>query len=117
MDGSTPMEQRVEMIDAFKSGQLKTIISKPKIMGFGLNLQKCTRQIFSTLQDSYEEYWQCVKRSNRVGSTVPLNVHVPLTELEEPMVENVIRKASRVEHDTREQEILFKELGRCHLNF
>jgi len=109
MDGSTPMNKRTAMIDRFKAGETRTLISKPRILGFGLNLQVATRQIFSGLQDSYEAYYQCVKRSNRIGSTKPLNVHIPVTELEEPMVENVLRKAHRVEHDTKEQESLFLE--------
>ena len=89
--------------------QSSTLISKPRILGFGLNLQVATRQVFSGLQDSYEEFYQCVKRSNRIGSTKPLNVHIPVTELEEPMVENVLQKAHRVEQDTREQEAVFRE--------
>jgi hypothetical protein len=111
MDGKTPMGKRAAMIEQFKSGETRVLISKPKILGFGLNLQVATRQVFSGLQDSYESYYQCVKRSNRIGSTKPLNVHIPVTELEEPMVENVLRKAHRVEHDTKEQELLFKELS------
>jgi hypothetical protein len=87
----------------------RVLVSKPSVLGFGLNLQKATRQIFSGLQDSYESYYQCVKRSNRIGSTKPLNVHIPVTELEYPMVENVLRKADRVESDAREQEQLFRE--------
>jgi hypothetical protein len=109
MSGCTPMGQRVPMIERFKARETHTLISKPKILGFGLNLQIATRQVFSGLQDSYEAYYQCVKRSNRIGSTKPLNVHIPITEIEEPMVENVLRKARRVEHDTREQEALFAE--------
>jgi SNF2 family DNA or RNA helicase len=81
------------MINQFKSGEKRILISKPKVLGFGLNLQIATRQIFSGLQDSYESFYQCVKRSNRVGSTKPLNVHIPHTDIEEPMIENVMRKA------------------------
>jgi hypothetical protein len=87
------------------------LITKPKILGFGLNLQVCTRQIFSGIKDSYEEFYQAVKRSNRIGSTKPLNVHIPVTELEVPFVDNVLRKAGRVQQDTEEQESLFKEIG------
>lgn len=111
IDGSTPYEKRDELIDAFKDGQIKTIISKPKVMGFGLNLQIATRQVFSSCQDSYEEYYQAVKRSNRVGSKRPLNVHMPVTELEVPMMENVLRKAAMVQRDTEEQERIFKQYG------
>ncbi len=109
IDGSTPLGKRMEMIRGFKAGEIKTLISKPKILGFGLNLQRVTRQVFSGLQDSYESYWQAVKRSNRVGSTRPLNVHIPVTELEEPMVQNVLRKAAMVQADTEEQQRIFRE--------
>lgn len=111
IDGSTPQELREKMIDDFKSGRTRILISKPKVMGFGLNLQICTRQVFSGIKDSFEEFHQAVKRSNRVGSTRPLNVHIPVTELEVPFIENVLRKAHRIEEDTREQELLFKEIG------
>lgn len=106
--GETPLEERLEIIDAFKAGQIRTLISKSKILGFGLNLQHVSRQVFSGLQDSYESYYQCVKRSNRYGSKGALNVHIPVTEIEKPMVDNVLRKAARVQKDTDEQENAFK---------
>jgi superfamily II DNA or RNA helicase len=109
IDGNTPVEERQRIVDDFKAGRVRVLISKPKILGFGLNLQACTRQVFSGLQDSYEEYYQAVKRSNRIGSTTPLNVHIPVSDIERPMVENVLRKARRVEADTREQEAMFRD--------
>jgi len=111
ISGATSEAKRELYINQFKSGEKKILITKLKVMGFGLNLQVCTRQIFSGLKDSYEEFYQGVKRSNRIGSTKPLNVHIPVTELEYPFVENVLRKAARVEQDTKEQEELFKEVG------
>lgn len=109
MRGETPLEERQEMIAGFKSGEVPQLISKPKILGFGINLQRATRQVFSGLQDSYEEFYQCVKRSNRVGSTRPLNVHIPITEIEEPMIQTVLEKRHRVMADIEEQEQLYKE--------
>lgn len=111
--GTTPEHKRQEMIRQFKAGEVKCLISKPSILGFGLNLQIATRQVFSGLQDSYEEFYQAVKRSNRYGSMRPLNVHIPVCDVEVPMVQNVLRKADRVDADTREQETLFKDLSRC----
>lgn len=111
IDGSTKEKKREQGIDDFIAGRKKILISKPKILGFGLNLQIATRQVFSGLKDSYEEFYQAVKRSNRIGSTRPLNVHIPVTELEMPFVDNVLSKAKRVDSDTVEQEQLFKEIG------
>jgi len=54
IDGSTPHAKRLELIADFKAGRRRQLISKPKILGFGLNLQIARWMIFSTLQDSYE---------------------------------------------------------------
>lgn len=116
ISGDTKDSVRRNMIKRFQRGEVKTLISKLKILGFGLNLQVCTRQIFNGLNDSWEEFHQGVKRSNRIGSTRDLNVHIPVTELEVPFIENVLRKAHRIEADTIEQEALFKELGHDHGN-
>lgn len=107
--GSTPRQKRLDAIERFKRGECRVLVSKPKILGFGLNLQRATRQVFSTLKDSYEEYFQCVKRSNRVGSTRPLNVHIPVMDIERPMIETVLRKANRVQQDTETQERIFRK--------
>ncbi len=109
--GATTYDDRLRMIDDFKAGRVLVMISKPKILGFGLNLQIATRQIFSGLQDSYEEFYQAVKRSNRYGSTRELNVHIPVTDIERPMIDTVLRKAKMVQRDTEEQERIFKESG------
>ena len=109
IDGRTPHEERLKLLRDFKAGRIKTLISKPKILQFGLNLQIVTRHIWSTLQDSYEEFFQGCCRSNRVGSTKPLDVHIPISDLERPMVDNVLAKASRVTRDMEEQESIFKQ--------
>ena len=106
--GDTPIGKREELIDDFKAGRKRILISKPRILGFGLNLQICTRQVWSGLQDSYEEFYQGVKRSNRIGSTKPLNVHIPVTDVERPMIDTVLRKAKMVQRDTENQERIFK---------
>lgn len=111
ISGATPMADRERLLDDFTSGRRLQMISKPRVLGFGLNLQVATRQVFSSLVDSYESYYQAVKRSNRVGSTRALNVHIPVTEIERPMVANVLRKSAMVQRDTEEQEELFKAIG------
>jgi superfamily II DNA or RNA helicase len=109
--GLTSIDERRKMIHAFQHGEIKVLISKPKILGFGLNLQIATRHVFSGLQDSYESFYQAVKRSNRYGSTSTLHVHIPVTDLELPMIETVLRKAERVKLDTQEQERIFKHVS------
>lgn len=107
--GDVSQSKRELMVADFKSGARKILISKPRVLGFGLNLQKASRMVFNGLLDSYEEFHQAISRSNRVGSTRPLNVHIPITSIERPMVDSVLTKADRVDRDTREQEQIFKE--------
>lgn len=109
IDGKTPHDERAKLLREFKAGRIKVLISKPKILQFGLNLQVVTRHVWSTLQDSYEEFFQGCCRSNRVGSTKPLDVHIPVSDLERPMIETVLTKAKRVQQDMDEQEIFFKK--------
>jgi hypothetical protein len=70
--------------------------------------------VFSGLQDSYEKFYQAVKRANRIGSTRPLNVHIPVTDIELPMIETVLSKARRVQEDTETQERIFKKARDCN---
>lgn len=109
--GDTPEDERIRLVEEFQAGRIRVLISKPKILGFGLNLQVATRHVFSALEDSYESFYQAVKRSNRIGSTQPLNVHIPITEVERPLIETVLDKRDRVNSDCAEQEQLFKEMN------
>jgi hypothetical protein len=111
MSGDTPEEERMEMLARFQSGESPTLISKDSIIGFGLNLQVARRQVFSTIEDSWEKFHQCVMRSNRTGSKWPLDVYLPVTEVERPMLDTVLKKAYRIEEDVKEQESLFREVS------
>ena len=114
ISGDTPHEKRMELLADFKAGRRKVLLSKPAILGYGLNLQVATRMVFSGLQDSYEKFYQAVKRANRIGSTRPLNVHIPVTDIELPMIETVLSKAKRVQEDTETQERIFKKARDCN---
>lgn len=108
IQGSTKHADRLALIDDFKAGRRRVLISKPDVLGKGLNLQIARKQVFSSLIDSYEDYYQAIKRSNRIGSTEALDVHIPVLDCERPMVENVLRKAKLVQHDTEQQERIFR---------
>ncbi len=108
--GSTPEDDRIRIIEDFQAGRIKQLISKSDCLGFGLNLQIATRQVHSGISDSFEDFHQAVMRSSRIGSTRPLNVHVPVTPLERCLIENVLRKSDRVQADSEEQERIFKEV-------
>lgn len=109
ISGKTPYHERKKLIAEFQEGKRQQLISKPKVLGFGMNLQVARQHVFSGIQDSYEMFAQCVHRSNRIGSTEPLDVDIPVTAIERPMLETVLKKAARITEDTRTQEALFKD--------
>lgn len=107
VSGKVPQKKRIGMIQQFKEGNVQVMITKPKLLGFGLNLQNVKTMIFSGINDSYEQFYQAIKRAHRYGSKHQLQVYIPITILERPMLENVLAKKEMFEHDATIQEGLY----------
>lgn len=105
--GSTKETRRLELIEQFRHGGLDIIISKPRILGYGLNFQFCHIEIFSGLQDSYEQYYQAVKRVHRYGQTEQVLIYIVYTQYEEVIIQNVLRKQTEMQRDFEYQERLY----------
>lgn len=95
--GANTIEEKEAALSAFAHGKARVIISKPSICGFGLNWQHCANMAFVGVTDSWEAYYQAVRRCYRFGQTRPVNVHIFASELEG----NVIRNLQRKESDAR----------------
>ena len=85
-------EEKAKRLLAFASGETKVLVSKSAIAGYGMNFQRCARQVFVGLDDSWERYYQAIRRSWRFGQTRPVVVHVVISDLETPVLNNVLRK-------------------------
>lgn len=92
VEGQHSPEYKSNAIETFQDGGYKTLITKGKIGGFGLNMQNANNQVFVGMNDSWEMYYQCIRRSWRFGQTKPVNVKVVLSEAEQPIYANVMRK-------------------------
>lgn len=92
VEGADDPDKKAQDIEDFQDGEYKVLITKPKIAGMGLNLQNCHKQIFVGLSDSYEAYYQCVRRSYRFGQTKPVDIYIVLSDHEQEVFENVKRK-------------------------
>ena len=89
--GRHTIEQKEERLAAFTAGDIRCLITKPKIGGFGLNWQHCANTvIFPT--DSWESWYQMVRRFWRFGQERPVNVHAVASESEVTVIENLKRK-------------------------
>lgn len=92
--GTDKPEDKERAIVGFIKGESRVLVTKPSIAGFGLNLQNCHRMVFVGLSDSYEMYYQSIRRCYRFGQTEPVDVIIVHTEAEGAVVDNVKRKES-----------------------
>lgn len=90
--GSDSYEHKVEAVRAFVAGETRVLVSKLKILGFGMNFQHCHHMAFVGLSDSYEAYYQGIRRCWRYGQQQPVHAHIIVSEAEQMVVENVRRK-------------------------
>lgn len=90
--GKYTPEQKVEMERRWREGEVQVIVTKPSIFGWGVNWQHCHRMIFVGLDDSYEKYYQAIRRCYRYGQARVVRAHIVLSELESQIAANVARK-------------------------
>ena len=97
VEGQHSPEYKADAIGSFVRGDARVIVSKTSIFGFGLNLQRCARMVFVGLSDSYEQYYQAIRRCWRFGQQRPVHAYIVLTEPEEAIYANVLRKQREAE--------------------
>lgn len=90
--GSDAADVKEDRLLAFTEGRARVIVTKPRIGGWGLNWQHCPRMVFAGLSDSYESYYQAVRRCWRFGQTSPVDVHIVASNREQTVLENIRRK-------------------------
>ena len=122
--GSDTIEHKTSTIEAFQDGRVRVMVTKSKVAGFGMNFQGCHNMAFVGLSDSWESYYQCIRRCYRFGQQNPVNAYIVLSEAEEEIYRNVMDKekeattmsAKLIEHvqQFERQEI---EAGRADFDY
>ncbi len=92
VEGADDPEEKAAALQAFAAGQTKILISKVSIAGFGMNFQGCARMAFLGLGDSFEMYYQAIRRCWRFGQKRPVDAYVVVSSVERGVYENVLRK-------------------------
>jgi hypothetical protein len=90
--GSTPDEDKEDIYESFSRGELRVLVTKPKIGAWGLNWQHCSH-VVTFASHSYEQYYQAVRRCWRFGQKSPVVVDLIATEGEAGVKENLRRKS------------------------
>ena len=90
--GADKPEHKTNTLIGFAHGDVRVLVSKPKIAGFGMNWQNCNQMIFVGLSDSWEAYYQAIRRCWRFGQKSEVHVHVVSADTEGAVIENIQRK-------------------------
>jgi hypothetical protein len=97
LTGSQSDDEKEEILTGFVNGGFRVLVTKPSICGFGMNWQHCNRQTFFP-SHSFEQYYQCVRRSLRFGQTKDVEVDIIATEGDADVLSNMQRKARAAEN-------------------
>ena len=90
--GSDHHDVKESAMMGFSAGEHRVIVTKPQIAGFGMNWQHCSNIAFVGLSDSYEQFYQAIRRCWRFGQDRKVQCHVITSEAEGAVVANIKRK-------------------------
>lgn len=92
ISGNNTDEEKEERFLRFVSGDIRVLVTKPKIGAFGLNWQHCNHMTFFP-SHSFEQYYQAVRRCWRFGQDRPVTVDIVTSPGEVGVMRNLQRKA------------------------
>jgi DNA modification methylase len=107
--GSDTPESKAAALESFQDGEYQVLVTKPKIAGFGMNFQNAHNMVFLGMNDSWEMYYQAIRREWRYGQKRPVNAHIVLSEAEREIYDNVMRKEAMA-HRMKEELVKNMEL-------
>lgn len=108
--GNMDPEKKVEYEQRWVSGERPVLITKPQCCGFGMNWQHCHNMIFCGLSDSYERFYQAVRRCWRFGQEHAVNVFIILSEAEINILENIKKKQAQMDEMQKQMTALMREV-------
>jgi DNA modification methylase/superfamily II DNA or RNA helicase len=97
VEGNQTPEQKADALEKFANGETRVMVTKCSIAGFGLNFQNCARMLFCGIGDSYEQYYQAIRRCWRFGQTREVKAFVVLSEPERVIYNNILRKEAEAQ--------------------
>jgi superfamily II DNA/RNA helicase len=90
--GSDSPEDKIERLHGFRSGKYRILVTKPSIAGHGMNWQHCARVVFVGLSNSWEQWYQAIRRTHRFGQRRDVHCYMVSSESEGRVAANLHRK-------------------------
>lgn len=114
--GSMSADEKEDAIMAFTRGDKRVIVTKPSIAGFGMNWQHCSDMIFAGIDDSFESFYQAIRRCFRFGQKKVVNVHLVSSSTEGAVVQNLMRKQEQALEMASNMMTYMRELTKQTIN-
>lgn len=95
--GSDDPETKEARMAGFTRGDVRVLVTKPSIAGWGLNWQHCARVVFVGLSHSFEAWYQAIRRVYRFGQKRAVECHIVTSDAEGAVVTNLRRKQADAE--------------------
>lgn len=112
VSGSDSNDVKEDRLLGFSEGRFRVLVTKPKIAGHGMNWQHCANVAFVGLSDSWEQYYQAVRRCWRFGQERDVDVHIYTAETEGAVVANIKRKEADALTMVEEMTAQMRDLNR-----
>jgi hypothetical protein len=96
VSGDDSDDDKERKLLAFQRGEVRVLVTKPKIGAWGLNFQHCAHMV-TFPSHSFEQYYQSVRRQWRFGQTRPVVVDVVSSEGEREVLKNLQRKKTNAD--------------------
>jgi hypothetical protein len=94
LKGGMSIEKKEDILLNFANGNIKRIITKPKITSFGLNWQHCNHTVYFPTW-SYEQYYQSIRRFWRFGQTKDVTVDLVLSDGQKRVIDTLLYKTNK----------------------
>lgn len=96
--GNQTTEEKENRLIGFANNEFKVLVTKTKIACFGLNYQNCHNQVFASLDFSFEQLYQAIRRSYRFGQTHPVNIYIISTDTMKNVIASIKQKQMQFEN-------------------
>lgn len=96
--GSQTIHEKETNLIGFANDDFRILVTKTKIACFGLNYQNCHNQIFASLDFSFEQLYQAIRRSYRFGQKHQVNIWLITTDTMKNVIQAIKEKQEQFEN-------------------